>query len=200
MGKVAVHCVIVDNGSSHLRELVQLCGPGRSTVVPVEQLAEFEPPVDCLFVLSGRHQHHAQGDRHPVAGNDAFYRPELKLIGAAKHPIVGVCLGFELIAHQAGARLVQISHPETGTVDIFPTPEGANWFPPHQLKVAEGHRWVVQAPPQGYIPLAYSKDGIEAIANLSRRIVGFQFHPEHNVDNTDGAEVFQSVVERISHE
>lgn len=189
--------IIVDNGSSHLQELVQLCGAGKSTVVPVADLPRFSAPPDALYVLSGRHRHHAEGQRHPVQGSDDYYGPELDLIAAAERPIVGVCLGFELIAHQAGAKLIKIDHPEVGVVDIFPTPEGANWFPAHQLKVAEGHRWVVEEAPPGYVTVATSKDGIEAIANLSRRIVGFQFHPEHQIDQTDGAEVFQKVIERI---
>ena len=195
-----MHCVIVDNGTSHLQELAELCGSKDSTVVPVAGLTEFQAPPDALFVLSGRHQHHSPGDRHPVVDNDQFYRPELDLIAAGEYPIVGVCLGYELIAHQAGAKLVKVQQPESGIVDIYATPEGANWFPGHQLKVAEGHRWVIQEPPPAYIPLAYSKDGIEAIANLSRRIVGFQFHPEHLADETDGAAVFRAVLDRIGRD
>jgi GMP synthase-like glutamine amidotransferase len=197
MGEVNVRCIIVDNGSSHLQELLELCGRDRSNVVPLLQLAGLKPPADALFVLSGRHQHHPMGQRHPVLDNDDFYRPELDLIASAKHPIIGVCLGFELIAHQAGAKLRKVDQSESGVVDIYPTPEGTNWFTARRLKVAEGHRWVVEEPPPAYIPLAYSKDGIEAMANLSRRIVGFQFHPEHLTDETDGAAVFKRVIERI---
>lgn len=196
-----MRCIIVDNDSSHLPELLQLCGPERTIILPVSELSTSPRPADAIYVLSGRHQHHAPGSRHPVLGNDDFYRPELQLIESGRHPVIGICLGFELIAHQAGAELVKSDRPESGLVDIFPTPEGTNWFPPHQLlKVAEGHRWVVREAPPGYVALAVSKDGIEAIANLSRRIVGFQFHPEHQVDETDGAQVFQRVIERISHE
>jgi GMP synthase-like glutamine amidotransferase len=121
--------LIVDNGSSHLQELVQLCGPERTTVLPVSQLNTAPRPPDAVYILSGRHQHHEPGQRHPVVGNDDFYRPELELIASGHYPIIGVCLGFELIAHQAGAELVKIDQPEAGIVDIFPTPEGANWFP-----------------------------------------------------------------------
>jgi len=190
--------IIVDNESAHLSELVRLCGPERCTLVSVADLTNLPRPADAVYILSGRHQQHAPGRRHPVVGNDDYYRPEIELIASGRHPIIGICFGFELIAHAAGAELVKIDHAESGEVEIFPTPEGSNWFPPHQLKVSEGHRWVVRDAPPGYVSLATSKDGIEAIANLSRRIVGFQFHPEAATGPSDGVQVFHNVLARIT--
>ena len=184
---------IIDNGSIHLKELVQLCGREQSHVVPVDGITKLDPPADGVFVLSG-------SSRRGVIGHEHYYRPELALIAGATIPLVGVCLGFELIAHQAGAELIKVDPPESGLIEIFPTPEGTNWLPRHELKVSEAHRWVVADPPPGYVSLATSKDGIEAIANLSRRIVGFQFHPEWASGSHDGGRIFKTVLERITHE
>ena len=185
--------LIIDNGSSHLGELVRLCGVSRSTVVPVDGISRYKPGQKDIFVLSGSH---IRG----VIGNEDYFKPELDLIATTPSPIIGVCLGFELIAYAAGARLERIPRPESGLVEVFPTEEGQNWFPHHQIKVSEAHRWVVKDVPPGYLSLAKSHDGVEAMANLSRRIVGLQFHPEHIAEGSEGARVFSQVVDRIAHE
>jgi GMP synthase-like glutamine amidotransferase len=185
--------IVVDNGSTHLRELVRLCGSERTQVVSAGALAHTQLPSDAVVVLSGSHE-------RAVLSSLKYYAPELDLIAAATHPIIGICLGFELIAYAAGAELVRLNRPAQGIIEVFPTPEGENWFPAHQIPVAEGHRWVVKEPPPGYLALATSTDGIEAIGNLTRRIIGFQFHPEHSVSQTNGGAVFMNVLRRITAE
>jgi GMP synthase-like glutamine amidotransferase len=183
--------IIVDNGTKHIKELVVLCGPGDSLVVKPSQLIDVEDEPGTIYILSGSHT-------RPVIGNEDYYQTELDLIAEAKHPIVGICLGFELIAYQAGARLVRMERQEEGAVQVFPTPEGADLLGPYTLSLAEGHRWAVQEPPPGYLALARSSTGIEAIGNLSKRIVGFQFHPEHAVGDTNTADVFARLLDRLA--
>jgi GMP synthase-like glutamine amidotransferase len=186
-----VRRIIVDNGSKHIRELVRLCGPSVSQVVSPSQLSHVNDQPGTLYVLSGGHH-------KPVLGNDDYYRAELDLIEEAKHPIVGVCLGFELIAYAAGSTLVRLDRGQKGIVEVFPTPEGTELLGPYSLSLSVGHRWAVTEPPPGYVTLATSQTGIEAIGNLSKRIVGFQFHPEYAPEGTDANGVFERLVDRLS--
>ncbi len=182
--------VVVDNGTMHLSLLKRLCGQPVTVTSPAALDArKFSP--DSLVVLSGSHM-------RAVIGSEEYFAKELELIDLAPCPIIGVCLGFELIAYQAGGRLERLPHQEKGVVEVFPTPEGLNWFEAYHIPVAEGHRWVLREAPAGHVELASSTDGIEAIANPTKRIVGFQFHPEFRGRITNGAAVFRHVLERIT--
>lgn len=180
---------IVDNGTIHLDQLQRLCGDGAVVVTPEHIRGQDFSPTDVV-VLSGSHT-------RPVAGNLDYFAEELALIDNAPCAIIGVCLGFELIVAAAGGELEQMDHKTVGVVDVAPTPEGLNWFGDYQIPVAEGHRWILRFAPTGYVELARSTDGVEAIANLDRRIVGFQFHPEFHTRLTLGGQAFRQALARL---
>lgn len=182
--------IVVDNGTIHLSVLKKLCRRPASVVTPQAlDLSELTP--DTVVILSGSHT-------HSVSGSMNYYAKELELIERTPCAIIGICLGFELIAYQAGGTLERLPYKEKGVVEVFPTPEGLNWFEAYHIPVAEGHRWILRDTPPGYIELASSTDGVEAIGNLTKRIVGFQFHPEYHTRITNGAAVFHRVLERIT--
>lgn len=182
--------LIVDNGSSHLNELVRLCnGYGTEIQRPEDvKLSEVDPY--SAIILSGGHT-------HPVKGNDDYFKHELELIHKSHLPILGVCLGFELLAYAGGGMLFKLPKTERGTLTVYPTPEGAYWLGNNPIEVFESHRWGLSVEPVGFVALAKSDIGIEAIANFSRRQIGFQFHPEHVVDKKASAQVFNRALNRL---
>jgi GMP synthase-like glutamine amidotransferase len=185
-----VAVVVVDYGTVHLALLKKLSGQPVKVVTPATLDPGKLAPGDVV-VLSGSHT-------HAVHGSERYFAKELELIRLARCPIIGVCLGFELIAYQAGGILERLPYKEQGIVEVFPTPEGLNWFESYHVPVAEGHRWVLRDAPLGYVELASSTDGVEAIGNLTNRIVGFQFHPEFHGSITNGAALFRRVLDRIT--
>ncbi len=186
-----MNLVIVDNGSHHIRELVELCSTEIVRSIPRADLGSAKFAPHEIIILSGGHS-------RPVVGNEEYFRHELNLLASATNPVLGICLGFELIAHHAGAELIKAAERISGTVEVFPTPEGSNWFGESYLRLAEGHFWVVKDAPAGFMTLATSSDGIEAIANLDHRIVGFQFHPEHLTSSPAGSRVFKRALRRLA--
>jgi GMP synthase (glutamine-hydrolysing) len=103
-------------------------------------------------------------------------------------PVLGVCLGAQLLAHALGGRVVRLAKPII------------QWFPIETLPEAAGDP-VIGALPEGAMALHWNEDGIEAptgaVELLGRRhgtveafrygeiAWGVQFHPEAHDEGLD---------------
>ena len=68
-----------------------------------------------------------------------------------------------------------------------------------KIKIYESHSWKIAEIPEDFIILAKSKDSIEIIKHKEKEIYGFQFHPEHLVDKTEGDEIFLNLFNKIKN-
>ncbi len=96
-------------------------------------------------------------------------------------PILGICYGMQLFAHQLGGRVAQAAQREYGLAEIQVDQIEAPLFSglPAQQKVWMSHGDRIDALPPGFAPLAHSGNSpLAAIADESRRLYGLQFHPE----------------------
>ena len=171
--------LIIDNGSIYLPELKRLIGSSLRKVVQPGETDVAEAEGYDLIVLSGGYQ-------HEVMESEKYYRQEIKLIKTTRVPVIGICLGFQLIAHTFGMPIHKRPRTENKILVIQPSELGAKLFGAGPFHVYEDHRWVVSKTPEDFHSLAVSKDGIEALQHTSRPLVGFQFHPEMFVSKTDG--------------
>jgi putative glutamine amidotransferase len=112
-------------------------------------------------------------------------------------PVLGVCLGMQLMALQRGARLDQ------HLADSLPTADQHCGGVEHLVRgelgrglVHSHHRQAVIEPGSLNV-LALAEDGvIEAIAAPERRFyLGVQWHPEKTADPHLGREIFQRLVQ-----
>lgn len=133
-----------------------------------------------------------------VQNGDTYYAKEIELIRRARVPIIGVCLGFELIAHSFGMALREMGHYEHGTLLITTTEVGQKIFAQESLIVYENHRFVVAKVPIDFRVLAVSKDGVEAFEHTTLPIAGFQFHPEMFLQDTEGHSLFKTILNRYA--
>lgn len=134
------------------------------------------------IILSGGHG-------HSVTGHADFYRKELDLISHFKEgstTLIGICLGFELIAYAFGSTLELLPQKDAGEVDIEATGDDPMFRGVQKMRVFESHRWTIKKLGDELEVLAKSKDGIEAIRHTVLPIYGFQFHPEASKDLEKG--------------
>jgi len=95
-------------------------------------------------------------------------------------PVLGICYGLQLIAHELGGKVDKAAHREYGPAAIDVRPEGELFqgLPP-RLDVWMSHGDRVEALPPGFEPVASTGNApFAAVQDRARRIFGVQFHPE----------------------
>jgi GMP synthase (glutamine-hydrolysing) len=132
---------------------------------------------DLLVVLGG-----------PISVNDGadypFLGPELALVQAqltAQRPLLGLCLGAQLIARARGARVYPLGQVELGWSPLTATPEAAEHPLRHLLApgldVMHFHGETFDLP-EGARLLASTPICKNQAFSLGRHVLGLQFHPE----------------------
>ena len=94
-------------------------------------------------------------------------------------PILGICYGMQLLAHQFGGKVIPSADREYGRAQI----ETINSNPlfeslPQELEVWMSHGDRIDTLPDEFTCVAQSDTGLAAMASLNRKIYGVQFHPE----------------------
>jgi GMP synthase-like glutamine amidotransferase len=125
----------------------------------------------------GGAMHADQEDEHPwLADEKAMLRDLIK----RRVPLLGVCLGSQLVAEAAGAPVEEAPTPEIGWFEVEVTPEGvadpllAPLAP--QFTAFQWHSYRSPVPPNG-VALARSPAALQAF-RVGDRVWGIQFHAE----------------------
>jgi GMP synthase (glutamine-hydrolysing) len=95
-------------------------------------------------------------------------------------PVLGICYGLQLLAHELGGRVDKGASREFGpaTIEVAGSTDLFKGLP-GKLDVWMSHGDRVEALPPGFEPIAASSGSpFAAVADLRRRFFGVQFHPE----------------------
>lgn len=175
--------LVVNNHSIHLKELLnKLKG---IEVVDFENLEKINYNDYDAIILSG-------GSSLSVVNHEKEYSKELDLIKHCEKPILGVCLGFELINFAFGEKIELLEKKKRGIISVRLVSEDRIFQSfPKNFKVYEAHRWVVLKN-KVLKSSAKSKDGIEAVKHPEKNIYGVQFHPEVFVNKSHAEKIFRN--------
>ena len=152
------------------------------TWVPSAQPPPDPRDVDALMIYGGS-MHVDQNDEH------RWLDPEKEFIREALEggtPILGVCLGSQLLAEAAGARLERMDEPEIGWYEIEVTEAGAadpvvGPLAP-SAELFEWHHYAAPLPP-GAVELARTQRCVQAFRLDGKPAWGLQFHAEVTREN-----------------
>ena len=145
-------------------------------------LAWSRPPVRALddygaVLVFGGAMHADQDDRHPWLREENLLIQRLLNVGM---PVLGVCLGAQLLAKSAHATVGPASEPEIGWVEVELTPEGADdpvlGALPGRFDAFQWHYYTYGVP-GGAVELARSAVCTQAF-RLGPCAWGIQFHAE----------------------
>lgn len=179
--------LLVDNGSRHIAAITRLL-PTIPEVVSFAGLNSIDPSTYDGIILSG-------SSKLPVLCNETLFETELSLIRDTTAPLIGICLGAELIACAFDGTLRDLGEKRTGLIDIVSTDEQALLLEKgRQFSVYEAHRWTIDTLPNEFHILATSSHGPEIIKHHSRPLWGLQFHPEHLTESTVGDKIFLRIL------
>lgn len=175
--------LLIDNGTILLDKLKMLI-PGEEIVRQPQGISLEESKNFDLIVLSGSRD-------FTVLYDGEYFKKEIELIQSTKVPMIGICLGCELIATAFGGTLKRMEERHTGIrkIDII----AGGLLNERSVEVYEGHRWIIDSLPLDFNIVATSFDGPEIIHHQTRPIWGLQFHPENFVDKTKGDEIFMNI-------
>ena len=165
--------LIIDNHTKYRAELRNSL-PGsievirREDVSPMITLDNYD-----LLVLSGGHGV-SSVSHHPIE-----YAFEMQFVREAKIPILGICLGSEIITYALGGELKSLDHLHQGGVEITITDEPLlEKLGKNVITVYEYHQWGTSVLPPNTIACAHSDHGPEIIKHADKPIIAIQFHPE----------------------
>ncbi|HET8751633.1 MAG TPA: type 1 glutamine amidotransferase [Gaiellaceae bacterium] len=131
---------------------------------------------DAVLVFGGA-MHVDQEEQHPWLRDETDW-----LRALLEHPVptLGICLGSQLLAQAAGARVGPLAEPEIGWSEVELTDAGAadtvlSALPPRFVAL-QWHHYAHELP-DGAVALAHSTASLQGF-RLGDACWGVQFHPE----------------------
>jgi anthranilate/para-aminobenzoate synthase component II len=169
--------LLVDNHTYYLQN-VKTALAGHDVEVQVYKPGlEFHFQDTDLVVLSGGggEGYELKDKRH----GKLWYEDEMSFVLDCDKPIVGICMGFEVISAAFGSRVEHVGKLVKGFKNAKTTPHGEKRLSHINLSQFEWHRYgVSQVSAKHFEVLAHSSTGIEMIKHHKRPIIATQFHPE----------------------
>lgn len=116
-------------------------------------------------------------------------------------PVLGICYGMQLLAHNLGGRISPARDREYGRAGFSPMDECPLWKGlegKDRIKVWMSHGDKVEAPPPGFKVLgATANVSVAAMGDVGRKVYALQFHPE--VAHTDfGDRILQNFLFKVA--
>jgi anthranilate/para-aminobenzoate synthase component II len=173
-----MNILLIDNNTQHFKDLnASLLGHN----VEVQKYypgLEFHTQGKDLVILSGGggegleiHDKHESGQ--------LWYEDEMRFVLSTDKPVIGICMGFEVICHAYGAKIDKIGRLIKGFTPIKSTLSGHKLFNRVRIEQFEAHEWQVSSISSKHFEvLAESETGVEVIRHRQKPIFATQFHPE----------------------
>lgn len=170
--------LLVNNHTVHIDSL-------RSELVGHElEVLEYRPGVkfndqdkDLVILSGGGGEGYELTDTHKPG--HLWYEDEIDYVQRCKKPLLGICMGFEIICYTYGSSLVKQDRLLQGYMNINLSGLPAGTSQPKTLRQFESHNWHIEnVSPKNFKVLADSTSGVEIIKHRNKKIWASQFHPE----------------------
>lgn len=180
-----MNILIINNGTKHITALKHMLQKHTLTIEKYDRIHPLSANYD-LVILSG-------SSLYSVTENPEKYKEEIHIIKSNTIPIIGICLGCELIAYVYGATLLKLPEREhvLTKIQILKNVFGLK---KNIFSAYEAHEWAIKNLSNNIIAYAKSKDGYEIIKIKNKNIWGLQFHPEMLRSKIKGFQVFTQIV------
>lgn len=181
--------LIIDNHSKHTQEI--LARTPNATVLKREEFTYEQAESYDAVILSG-------GSQLPVAYNQEAYKEQFKLIKNTNKPLLGICMGFEILcsAYNEELTLQEAKTSKHATINLTHEDELLTNLP-RSFKAYEAHRWKVQHT-KHLRTLATSSKGVEIARHPTKPQWGVQFHPEADKEKSPSAQVLRNFLELLN--
>lgn len=166
-----MNILVIDNSTTHLHDLLESLHEHKVEVQAYMPGIKFQTGGKDLVILSGGGGEGREANNTTVRGK-LWYEDEIEFIRSTRLPVVGICMGFELIAKAFGSKVEQLPRMVHGFRWLVTRDDS-------KIKQWEAHRFgVQQVNKQQFDVMARSGQGLELIRHRTRPIIASQFHPE----------------------
>ena len=170
--------LLVNNNTLHLKEIL------KSLKGHEVEVQEYRPGIwfhdvgkDLIILSGGGGEGKELNDMHKP--HERWYEDEIRFVRKTDKPIVGICMGFEIISAAYGAQVKLMPKGIEKYAYSKRTFKGRRLVKNKKLWQFEAHDWHVEkVPKRSFDVLAKSGRGIEMIRHKKRPIIATQFHPE----------------------
>ena len=186
--------IIIDFGAQYSRLIARRVRESNTycEIIPYDAGSEILNEQDVIGVI-------LSGGPNSVYEDDAPMAPAW--VFDAGVPILGICYGMQLIAHQLGGKVESVTQREYGHTVIHKDGPGNVLFEglDSEIPVWMSHGDRIEELPPGFRSLAYSENSpIAVMGNEEGTYFGIQFHPEV-VHTPQGSEILRNFVFGVCH-
>lgn len=169
--------LLINNHTDYLHNVVNALDGHNIEIQEYKPGLNFHTEGKDLVVLSG-----GGGEGYELKdkrGDKFWYEDEMNFVLSCDKPLVGICMGFEVISAAFGSEVKHAGRLITGFKNHQTTAKGQKYLGQQKLRQYEYHRYAVPSVSSKHFEvLANSDTGIEMIKHHKRSIVASQFHPE----------------------
>jgi GMP synthase-like glutamine amidotransferase len=172
--------LLVNNHTRHVKQLNEALVGHEVEMQMYQPGLDFHTAGKDLVILSGGGGEGKElTDKHKPT-NKLWYEDEMDFVLSTNKPVLGICMGFEVIAAAYGAKLSEMPKKGLEHYDTVKTTfKGWSKFKKLKLRQFEAHDFCIKyIPSKDFEILAESKTGIEIIRHKTRPMLATQFHPE----------------------
>ena len=170
--------LLIDNHTDHLYNFAPIFRDHQVEIQEYRPGLDFHSAGKDLVILSGGGgEGYELKDTH---NGRLWYEDEMNFVLACDKPLIGVCMGFEVIAAAYGSDVKHAGRLISGFKVHQTSTRGKKHLNLGKMRQYEHHRFAVpQVSAQNFEVLADSPTGIEMIKHKTRKLIASQFHPEH---------------------
>jgi GMP synthase (glutamine-hydrolysing) len=186
--------IIIDFGAQYSRLIARRVRESNTycEIIPYDAGSEILNEQDVIGVILSGGPNSVYEDGAPMAPAWVF---------DAGVPILGICYGMQLIAHQLGGKVESVTEREYGHAVIHKDGQGNVLLEglDSEIPVWMSHGDRIEELPPGFRSLAYSENSpIAVMGNEEGTYFGIQFHPEV-VHTPQGSEILRNFVFGVCH-
>lgn len=169
--------LLVDNGTTYKEQLLQELAGHKVEIQTYKLGTDFHHQNKDLVILSGGGGEGREANDLHDSG-ELWYKDELQFILDSKVPIVGICMGFELICQAYGSKVEPLPRRIIGHKEMMlRRPKGSSVK--QKIKQFKYHNWrIANVSSKQFEVKGISRSGIEIVRHKTKPIIATQFHPE----------------------